>query len=209
MKYPDQNRISPNIHDIGNHGNRHGPLRILLSTEYGSRRVICCYKRKRQCCKKEICFRSTHDICFYRSENKPQQRFLKNKTDCRYRYRNCSDNKQHLSCRHVCFLIIFLTDILGTYNGTSCCQRRKGLDQKYIDGVYQRHRRKSRRSHIADHHGICGSHYRIQNLFQHNRNQKITDHPVGKHMLLFHCFIPHTVYKVILYLSVFYQFCYL
>ena len=62
----------------------------------------------------------------------------------------------------------------------------KLADQQDIDGIHQRYRRKSRRSHITDHHGICGSHYRIQNLFQHHRHQKITDHPVGKHMLLFH-----------------------
>ena len=40
VENPDQNRVSANVHDIGDHGDGHRPLGILLGTKDRSRRII-------------------------------------------------------------------------------------------------------------------------------------------------------------------------
>ena len=46
MKYPDQNGISTNIHNIGDHGNHHRPPGVLLGTENRCRGIIRRNKRE-------------------------------------------------------------------------------------------------------------------------------------------------------------------
>ena len=91
--------------------------------------------------------------------------------------------QQYLTRRLIAGFHIFPSKILGTDDGTACCQRRKHLNNQHVDGIHQRNRRNSCTSHVADHHTVHGSHQGVQQLFHHQRYQQYLQIVVGKEQL--------------------------
>ena len=172
METENQNRISHNIHNIRDHRDGHRQARIFLCPKYGRSRIKNCNKRKRKGCIQEVYLGISHYFRFHFSEDQMQQWNLKYHTDYSQYYSNRRDNKNQLFCRIGGIFCIFLSHVLGTDDGSSCCQCGKHLDHQHINRIHQRYRRDSRRSHVADHHRICRSHQRIQNLFHNHRHQQ-------------------------------------
>ena len=73
-----------------------------------------------------------------------------------------------------------MADVLGTDNGSSCCQCLEDLDDKHINGIGQRNRGDGGTSDAGYHHRVSHTHKRRKQLLDNQRNQQFPEIQGGK-----------------------------
>ena len=73
-----------------------------------------------------------------------------------------------------------MTDVLGTDNGSACCQCLEDLNDEHIDGIGQRNRGDGGTSDAGYHHRVGHTHKGRKQLFDNQRNQQFPELQGGK-----------------------------